>query len=183
MSNVEAVSYPRPTGASKAAISAFAEKLAAHVNFNPGDLIKSFVTRLGGRIEYRNPDISDPSRLPESIIVYSLTNFVIYVPNITSPERDRFTIAHELGHYYLHYPLTQQDQPGVPMVATRWVDQTNAEQQRAEWEANWFAAAFLMPSALFRQAYIQSGKSVQSVASQFGVSRKAAEVRVSTLSL
>jgi Zn-dependent peptidase ImmA (M78 family) len=33
--------------------------------------------------------------------------------------------------------------------ATRWVDETNENLKRAEWEANWFAAAFLMPSGAF----------------------------------
>lgn len=63
-------------------------------------------------------------------------------PLDTSPERDRFSIAHELGHYFLHFRMTKQ-----AMVAQRFGS------TREEWEANWFAAGFLMPAAEFHEHY------------------------------
>ncbi|RDI52409.1 uncharacterized protein DUF955 [Microvirga subterranea] len=66
------------------------------------------------------------------------------------------------------------------MVATRWVDENDPNQKRAEWEANWFAAAFLMPATAFQQALATRG-SLKSVANFFGVSARAAEVRLETL--
>ena len=69
------------------------------------------------------------------------------------------------------------------MVATRWVNETDEEQRRAEWEANWFAGAFLMPKAEFEQVFQKKGGSLSSVAAYFGVSGHAADVRAKTLGL
>ena len=100
---------------------------------------------------------------------------------MTVPERDKFTIAHELGHLILHYPLVARENPGVPMCATRWVDESNADLVRAEWEANWFAAAFLMPSDEFIARYQSGGLSPAAL--RFKVSVPAAKIRAKSLGL
>ncbi|CDX27319.1 conserved hypothetical protein [Mesorhizobium plurifarium] len=184
MSHVKAATFvsPVPTRASKNAIHAFAEGVAAKLHFGPHEPILSLVSRIGGKVIYKNPEKLD-GRLPESIVVRSLGDFTIFVPSITSAVRDRFTIAHELGHYYLHYPLTQGSNPGAPMRATRWVDPNDQVQQRAEWEANWFAAAFLMPTGQFKATFASKGGNLEAVAAFFGVSPKAAQIRASTLNL
>jgi predicted transcriptional regulator len=173
---------PIPTNAPKASVHAFAEQVADRLGFGAGDPLEPLVAKLGGRIEYRAPVVSD-QRLPESIVVENARKFTIFVASITSLERDRFTIAHELGHLFLHYPIVAQNHPGAAMAATRWVDETDKVQQRAEWEANWFAAAFLMPSAKFQLAFVECGGSLGRVASRFGVSSPAAQIRAKTLSL
>lgn len=173
---------PIPTNAPKATIHGFAEQVAERLGFGPGDSMEPLVARLGGRVEYRAPIISQ-NRLPESIVVETPHKFTIYVASITSPERDRFTIAHELGHLFLHFPLVAQQHPGAVMAATRWVDETDKVQQRAEWEANWFAAAFLMPGSKFRAAFAECSGNLPRLASRFGVSSPAAEIRAKTLSL
>jgi Zn-dependent peptidase ImmA (M78 family) len=49
---------------------------------------------------------------------------------------------------------------------------------RCEWEANWFASAFLMPADEFKAAYAHG------IASEtFGVTAAAVEVRAKTLGL
>lgn len=101
---------------------------------------------------------------------------------LTSSERDRFTIAHELGHYFLHFPLVRKKFPGASMVATRWVDETDTDQRRAEWEANWFAAAFLMPNDLFKADADLSSNDIQYLSLKYGVSMHAAQIRLATLS-
>ncbi|MBB4168519.1 ImmA/IrrE family metallo-endopeptidase [Rhizobium sp. BK538] len=175
-------SKPIPTRASKERIHAFAEEIAKKLSFGPGDDIEMLVKRLGGKIHIKDP-INFSGEYPESIIIRSATDFTIFVPSMTSPERDRFTIAHELGHLALHYPLFLQKYPGTPMIATRWVDETDQIQQRAEWEANWFAAGFLMGGKAFKEAFIECRKSLSLVASKFGVSAAAAEIRAKNLSL
>lgn len=173
---------PVPTNVSKALVHHFAEQVASKLSFEPGDPIEPLVVRLGGRIEYKNPVGFEDNRLPESIIVRAQSNFTIFVPSITSQARDRFTIAHELGHLFLHYPMLAKSQPGITMVATRWVDNADPVQQRAEWEANWFAAAFLMPTEVFREAFIEL-RDIGAVAKRFAVSPSAAEIRAKSLSL
>jgi Zn-dependent peptidase ImmA (M78 family) len=173
---------PIPTGVAKPVVHRFAEDCAAKLGFAPGDAIKPLVSRLGGRVEYKAAIGSD-SKIPESIVVRSRKEFTIFVSSMTSQERDRFTIAHELGHLFLHYPMVEKKFPGGIMVATRWVDESNADQQRAEWEANWFAAGFLMPSKEFAATFKSLGGEISSVAAKFGVSAPAATVRAKSLSL
>lgn len=182
MSETVGEASPVPTSASKAKISVFAEGLAARLGFQPGDALEPIVAMLGGQIVYHNP-VTQSGRPPESIRIYAPRRFVIYIPSTTSMERDRFTVAHELGHFFLHYPMVNRTQPDVCMVATRWVDETDAEQQRAEWEANWFAAAFLMPSVAFAREFAEKGRNLDSVASRFCVSMAAARVRAKNLGL
>ncbi|MGV7033464.1 ImmA/IrrE family metallo-endopeptidase [Methylobacterium symbioticum] len=173
---------PVPTRLLKARIHEFAESVAARLNFRYGAAIEPLVVRLGGRIEYKTADLS-AGKLPESIVVRAINDFVIYLPSITSIVRDRFTIAHELGHLFLHYPLAAGGRNDVVMTATRWVDESNEALQRAEWEANWFAAAFLMPSSDFRTAYSENHRSIETTAAMFGVSVKAAQIRAQSLRL
>jgi Zn-dependent peptidase ImmA (M78 family) len=175
--------YPVPTKASKARISIFAEDLARRLGFAPGDSVESLVTRLGGQIVYRNPAQLERGRAPESIRIRGPRNCSIYIPSTTSLERDRFTVAHELGHLFLHYPLVRKNDPDAIMVATRWVDDADKEQQRAEWEANWFAAAFLMPSEAFSKEYKRLRGDIDAIAARFGVSTQAADIRVKNLNL
>lgn len=173
---------PIPTRASKDQIHIFAEEIAKQLNFGAGDDIELLVKRLGGRIQVKNP-VNYAGHYPESIVIRAPTDFTIFVPSMTSLERDRFTIAHELGHLALHYPVFSQRYPGKTMVATRWVDDTDPDQQRAEWEANWFAGGFLMASTAFRETFHACGKNLSMVAVKFGVSKSAAEVRAKNLHL
>ena len=100
-----------------------------------------------------------------------------------SAPRYRFTVAHELGHLFLHFPIVSETAPDSGMIATRWVDETGDSEQlkRAEWEANWFAAAFLMPSNAFQSMLRSFSGNIVHVAARFGVSVQAAEIRAKTL--
>lgn len=73
------------------------------------------------------------------------------------PLRRRFTIAHELGHWYLH-------QNGQQSLFCRHgtvdADETKAgrpELPHEEVEANWFAASLLMPAEMVRVQYRRTG--------------------------
>lgn len=172
---------PSALGASKAAVFSFAEHVARHVKYEIGENMQAFVSRLGGRISFQG-DIHPGDESPKSIIVQPHGEFQIFLPAVTTAERDRFTVAHELGHMFLHFPKVKRDHPGRPMAATRRIDQNDASQKRAEWEANWFAAAFLMPEQAFRK-YHAVANDAADTAARFGVSQNAAEVRASTLGL
>ena len=169
---------PVPTRASKASVYAYAEEAAKKLSYVSGGSIKGVVSRLGGSIEHSDPFEED---IPESILVDAKGDFTIFISSLTSTERDRFTIAHELGHYLLHYPKLLAADPRAKMKATRWVDASEEALVRAEWEANWFAAAFLMPKTEFRAKWVNDGKS--KAAEHFGVSEAAAEIRAKSLEL
>lgn len=179
----EAGKPPIPTQTKKEHVFKFAEEFGRAVQFQIGDPLEPLVARLGGTISY-DEGSHDVGGIPESISVRSFRDFTIYLPLNTSRERDRFTVAHELGHLFLHYPLVQKRYGAHAfMVATRWVDETNADLQRTEWEANWFAAALLMPQFAIEAAFGANSRDIAATAARFGVTEMAISVRAKTLGL
>lgn len=75
---------------------------------------------------------------------------IIGVNSRNSPRRQRFTIAHELGHYCLH--------KGKPLIVDQSVmvnkrnDVSSQATSQEEIEANQFAAALLMPDPWVKRA-------------------------------
>ena len=106
-----------------------------------------------------------------TIYVHRKNDFDIVLPDYSTPRRDRFTIAHELGHFFLHSWMGER-----PLKAAR-----NGS-DRAEWEANWFAAGLLMPKAQFKSAHGEK-RSLSWLADRFDVSEHAAKIRCSVLGL
>lgn len=88
------------------------------------------------------------------------------------PARQRFTIAHEIGHALLH---------GAPhhAAAARGAGGRNVRER----EADRFAAALLMPERYVRAAVRQYGANVDRLRSLFLVSRQAMENRLRDLGL
>ena len=168
---------PQPCGLSRETISAIAGNVAAECAYSPGDDLNQLVESMGGVIEYGVDDAD--AMYTGSIDIRSPDDFTIYLPLDTGLSRDRFTIAHELGHLVLHYlfPIQVQHATIPRMKAARYGG------SRAETEANWFAAAFLMPEQLFSEAFMETNRNLAAVAAKFGVSAHAAAVRVQSLGL
>jgi predicted transcriptional regulator len=162
----------------KPAVQKFAESVAAQLGYRPGASLSDIVQRLGGCIEIEDTLLTDPEHTG-SLFVDAPNKFKIIVPSHTSPERDRFTVAHEFGHFVLHYLWQRQKNPEYPMK----VYALRKGSERIEWEANWFAGAFLMPAAPFKDAYEMHDGNLWPVAEAFRVSTKAAEVRAEDLGL
>lgn len=162
----------------KQQISALAESVAKQLGYEPCGSISDAIAKLGGRIEIADTLLSDPESTG-SLYVDGEGDFRIIVPSHTSPTRDRFTIAHELGHFVVHYAWrkSQSELKNVKMMALR------RDSERVEWEANWFAAAFLMPSDAFRKKYAELHNNVDATAAAFCVSSAAAKIRVGSLGL
>jgi len=158
-----------PTNVSKDKVEEYSRSVADAFSFKVGDDPVVLIDRLGGRISYQNLD--DWIAEGGSIFVHKTNDFDVLLPRYTHPLRDRFTIAHELGHYFLH-----SGQGETPIIAHR------EGSTRIEWEANWFAAALLMPKAEFASEF-QRLNDVGRIARQFGVSKAAAEVRKNALAL
>lgn len=166
---------PIPSKASKARVWAFAEKQRATVGLSNGFDLAELVSQNRGTIEYIGMFDDDQT---DAIVVDPDESFVIHLSSETGALRDNFTIAHELGHLLLHWPKVKKAHAGDGMRATRWVDESEQSLVRCEWEANWFASAFLMPEADFRDAYSKG------VASEtFGVTQSAVKVRAKTLGI
>lgn len=113
-----------------------------------------------------------------SMIIKDDGSFDIYVSAMDSEDRQRFTIAHELGHYFIHY---LQDTSGTPK--TQYYRTSYAQGGREEYEANIFAASLLMPEQKFKQHFKLRDGDLSAVARDFGVSIAAAGVRARSLEL
>jgi len=103
-----------------------------------------------------------------------------------SEKRQRFTIAHELGHYFLH-SIT-----GVHMdtaVQPRYRNEISSQGTNAEEiEANTFAAELLMPAYLIEQDMrhfdgvdISDDQEIGKLADRYGVSVQALTIRLANL--
>lgn len=152
----------------KTYIDKLAEQASADMLPPGGDIIE-LTTQLGGTIHYRN--MFDDDADLDTIFVHDKAEFDIVLPDHSTPRRDRFTIAHELGHYFLHSWMGER-----PLIANR------SGSDRAEWEANWFAAGFIMPKKDFEAAH-QRKHSLSWLADRFQVSEHAARIRCQVLGL
>ncbi|WP_130472499.1 ImmA/IrrE family metallo-endopeptidase [Candidatus Magnetaquicoccus inordinatus] len=168
----DSVMDPQPFGGTSKQIEQFAEQIAERLGYRPGDDLIPLVQRLGGRIEYQ--ELQELERDDGSIRVNGSRDFVIKLASFTGPMRDRFTIAHELGHFFLHSLFGQ-----VRILMKR----SRSANSILEWEANWFAAGFLMPETLFRDKCMEYSNKIVDVAAFFLVSEDAVRVRMKKLQI
>lgn len=105
--------------------------------------------------------------------------------------RQRFTIAHEIGHYYLKHQFEEGEH--VHVDRGHYISQRGPKSSDGtdikEIEANQFAASLLMPSKFVRAkvAELKVGSlldyHVSQMAEQFEVSEQAMTIRLTTLGL
>ena len=138
------------------------------VPVDPGE-----VARLN-KIEVKNVVFNDEKI--SGFIIRNGNDTKIFVKNQEVTERKRFTIAHELGHFFLH--LQKEDGDFVE----GYFRGADNQDMGKEIEANQFAAALLMPREHIRRAWYE-GRSVQEMAALFGVSESAMGYRLGNLGL
>jgi Zn-dependent peptidase ImmA (M78 family) len=102
----------------------------------------------------------------------------ILVASGQSPQRRRFSLAHELGHFLIPAHQPTQDRPfECSMADLLSLDPRSRDRhQKVEAEANRFAAQLLMPPLRVRAAMRQSTSSLESIvamARDFAVSKEA----------
>ncbi|WP_417480443.1 ImmA/IrrE family metallo-endopeptidase [Maricaulis maris] len=101
--------------------------------------------------------------------------WLIKVNALHHPNRQRFTIAHELAHFSRHR-----------FGRKGFVDQNffrNGDLNPMETEANRFASELLMPETEFRSAANRLGGKIESIAKHFHVSALAVRVRAKILGM
>jgi len=110
---------------------------------------------------------------------------IIGVNSLHHPLRQRFTIAHELGHLELHREMITSKvhvDKDFPVLMRDPKSATGTE--KVEIEANQFAAELLMPEALIKQALesepfdIDDDGPIEELAKKFRVSKQALEYRI-----
>lgn len=100
------------------------------------------------------------------------SGFVIFVDSGESPARQRFTAAHEIGHFVLHKHLIGDRHEDNYLLRSTGIS------NRQEREANEFAADLLMPRDLIEQALKDGYTSVEKLADLFKVSKIAMGIRL-----
>ena len=133
--------------------------------------IDELVGMLGGSIQ---TDFS----CTDGSVVKEGESFRILISPFQDEKRRRFTIAHELGHLFLHM--------GFRTNSNQWNAQNDITYYRngnseLEYQANEFAAAFLMPQrdyeVILRQNIKQNIADTSAIAEHFYVSIEAAATR------
>ena len=136
--------------------------------------------RLG--MSVRNAKFSDDNLV--GMIAKRGDHVQLLVNQSDPPFRKRFTIAHELGHHFLHlledgefidgeadlFRMPNEDQEVV------------TPEKRREIQANMFAAALLMPETSVKEEW-PSVATVEGMARRFNVSETAMKIRLKSLGL
>lgn len=112
---------------------------------------------------------------------------LIGVDETNIPVRQRFTLAHELGHFVLH-----KEESSVftdIQLFKRQSEGYTSREERMEQEANFFAASILMPEVLVRQKAnimecdLHDDENVSKLAELFNVSLPAMTFRLLNLGI
>ena len=113
--------------------------------------------------------------------------FNIFINEKKPFTRKHFTVAHEIGHYFLHSDIIQSEE--IIVDRNNYLDGSQmlyrldgAERSRIETEANNFAASLIMPEMLVRRAW-NTVESVEECAKIFRVSVVAMSIRLERLRL
>ena len=120
---------------------------------------------------YQNFEIREINEMPHALgSTLSDGTIVLRSDVYTGAEagngRDRFTVAHELGHALLHSEY---------IGMARATERSTKVYCNSEWQANEFAGALLLPDSAIQQIGVYSA---EMLASQYGVSLECAEVRI-----
>lgn len=114
-------------------------------------------------------------------------NVTMLIHQSESPARKRFSIAHELGHHFLHLledgEIIDTDVDMFRFELVEGEDEEKQEHRRREIQANIFAAALLMPADLVEDAYRNVTKDLTELAHIFRVSEAAMGYRLGQLGL
>lgn len=108
--------------------------------------------------------------------LYDKDKRLIYIADDESPNRKAFTVAHELGHFFLHTDKT------TDLFYRMQILNLTDEHRKDEQEANWFAASLLMPEKLVKH-YFSITNDVDKLTTVFGVSPTAVYYRLKNLGL
>ena len=171
-----------PCHLSNESIVKLTQSVSSQCAYEPGqDLRGMVVKKLSGSVETASFDEIDESQgfFGDEIRIKDIRNFRIRVSPFAGELRERFSIAHEIGHYVLHFLYPRQ----IERKTLTNVRAFRAGGELAEQEANWFAANFLMPADAFRSSYAEHSGQIIQIAADFKVSQRTAFYRSKGLKL
>lgn len=164
------VTAPRPPAEYSADIAARDAKSIAvsrGLKLIPFD-VDGLASSLGVKVEYL-PLASEVS----GFLRRNGGEWIAGVNSLHHRNRQRFTLAHELGHYFLHRDVGDFED--------RALFRREAQFDQRESEANAFASKLLMPETEFRTVVVGRRASLDDLARHFGVSSAAVKFRAEAL--
>ena len=143
--------------------------------------VNTIIRRLGISISYDTPLHPDIVGQIQKIG----SGYRISVQPNDHPNRQRFTAAHELGHFLFHSDLLGKGVDDDRMYRSTNIGQfyNSNVHPRHETEANNFAALTLMPEHLIQSRYRGTDGSARELAREFQVSPAAMRIRLDNLGL
>lgn len=151
------------------AIEATAEKVLKSINYDSGEvgLEKIYLSEhssldLTVRLE-NDLAACQLERRVLGKISFNPPTITIFPHNCQTSQRLKFTLAHELGHYYLgheeylnseYYEMDDVENTSLPTIHDNGID-------RLEWQANFFASCLLHPKAQFTHDVLNAAKQLE----------------------
>ncbi len=136
----------------------------------PKNSLLEIVNELGISVSFVELPVTQDNIEIDGIIRWDHGNAKILINDSYNPTRKTFTLAHELGHFFLH-----------PEIDRLRIDKFNyredTQESQQETEANYFAGSLLMPKDEFIKV-ISVAEDVSVVARYFGVSEIAVKNRL-----
>lgn len=153
-------------------INSLAEDILEIYNISvPVENIFEVVKILGGTIQKENSFL-------DGTVERDGDGFRIIISSFQDEKRERFTIAHELGHLFLHMGYKTNQKLWERQINNTYHRIGNSEK---EYQANEFAAAFLMPASEYIKVLKKLEKNgmvdTSKIAEYFKVSVEAASNR------
>lgn len=169
--------YPTPeaTGLPRSDMRKLGGYVAEKLSLSQGFDIDEAVRRLGGRVHRVGIDrLVAHGAETATIQVHGPGDFDVFIagPGQLGPVAERFAIAHELGHYFAHFPLSETGTLSAPLDGL----------ELADYESDRFAEGFLIPSHHMKDAK-EEGLSPSQVAERFKVSRHTISERADELGI
>jgi len=150
----------------------FGELIVERIGWHPNLDLHKIIESRGGTVHYVDYAVFRRHRdvFLNSIYVRTMDDFDVILPAYARWSENRFTLAHELGHYVLHAKKS-------PQSYARRNGDTPVERQ-----ADCFALGFLLPSSHFRLAF-EKYKTVTDLSIAFQVPDFAIRARAYSLDI
>lgn len=141
-------------------------KLEKYLYFPIVEFIENILPQIDTNFSYEYCELADMPK--NTYAFYNPTDNImhiredVYEAACKDDGRHRFTLAHEVGHYFLH---------SEDVILRRSASKFEIKPfENPEWQANTFAGALLIPNNLIKNM------SISQIASQCGTSYQAAEI-------
>lgn len=155
--------------------SQFVRKIAARVlkesNITAPPVNLQLILQAHG-IQYQ--DVSDFPDSVDALIIEDGATIYAAVNAGQHPHRQRFSLAHELGHYFLHREIGFSDSVTIDNPPSE--ESETATKDPAETEADLFAGELLVPLVFLK---LHAGKDIPELAKVFVVSQQVISIAIS----